>query len=86
MAGLHGLTNTLSYGNSTVTSGLPITGFQLAGANAALGMAAGLRLPGAGCVLLVTSLKEEVNFKPDGLGPAVDFFLLLIFVIKTFFP
>jgi len=62
-SGLHGLTSPLSFGSS-VTGGLPLAGFQLTSANAAaaaLGMP-NLRIPGAGCVLLVTNLNQEVSF------------------------
>ncbi|KAL0277872.1 UNVERIFIED_CONTAM: hypothetical protein PYX00_004998 [Menopon gallinae] len=53
------LTSPLAFGGSPVTGGLPLTGFALPGANAALGVA-GLRLPGAGHVLLVSNLNQKV--------------------------
>ncbi|KAL0277871.1 UNVERIFIED_CONTAM: hypothetical protein PYX00_004998 [Menopon gallinae] len=59
------LTSPLAFGGSPVTGGLPLTGFALPGANAALGVA-GLRLPGAGHVLLVSNLNQKM-VTPDAL-------------------
>lgn len=57
-AGLHSLSSPLAFG----AAGLPLAPFQLPQANAALS----LRLPGAGCVLLVTNLNQEM-VTPDAL-------------------
>lgn len=63
-AGIHGLTSPLAFGGSPVAGGMPLAGFALPGTNAALAGVAGLRLPGAGCVLLVSNLNQEVSSFP----------------------
>ncbi|KAK6621694.1 hypothetical protein RUM44_001501 [Polyplax serrata] len=69
-SGMHGLTGPLAFAGSPVTSGMPLPGFALPGANAALGVP-GIRLPGSGgCVLLVSNLNQEATFhraRGDGL-------------------
>ncbi|EEB19455.1 Polypyrimidine tract-binding protein, putative [Pediculus humanus corporis] len=60
------LTSPLAFAGSPVTSGMPLAGFALPGANAALGVP-GIRLPGSGgCVLLVSNLNQEM-VTPDAL-------------------